>query len=89
MAALWRRFNSERLIAYKGPKVRHALVYPDFTKEYFELLARLVVVGAMTQRLSVVPPVDCASEWLQRDEQSRGGIEQVRVRLVCIHVIDN
>jgi hypothetical protein len=64
------------LIGYMGPKIRHAEVYPDFTRDYFRLMADLVVLGAMSGRLAVVPPVDCDSEWIARNPATASGVDQ-------------
>lgn len=53
-------------------------MHPSFAKEYFQLLADLLVLGGMTERRSVVPPVDCASPWITKNKRAREGIEQVR-----------
>jgi hypothetical protein len=70
------RLASLPLIAYKGPKVWNKAVYPDFSKEYFQLLADLLVLGAMTGRQPVIAPVDCKSPWITRNSKARHGIEQ-------------
>ena len=71
------RLNSQRVVAYKGPKIYNADVYPGFARDYFQLLADLLVLGALTHRQAVVPPVDCASPWITRNPRARGGVEQV------------
>lgn len=61
-----------------GPKIRHQEVYPGFAKDYFKLMADLVVSGAIapTPRQAIIPPVDCESEWLRRDAESPLGVSQ-------------
>jgi hypothetical protein len=72
------RLNGVPLIAYKGPKIWHKDVYPSFAKEYFQLLADLLVLGAITRRQSVVAPVDCSSPWISAHDKAYQGIDQVR-----------
>lgn len=65
------------MLGYLGPKIRHDKVYPDFAKEYFQLLVDLIAVGAIAgERQAIVPPVDCDSEWLDRQSASVHGISQ-------------
>ncbi|NJR42048.1 MAG: hypothetical protein HC767_04720 [Akkermansiaceae bacterium] len=65
------------LLGYYGPKIRHSEVYPGFAKEYFQLMADLVVIGAIAgDRQGIVPPVDCDSEWLERKPESEYGVSQ-------------
>lgn len=67
------------LIAYKGPKVWNKAVYPDFAKEYFQLLADLLVLGAIAGRQAVIAPVNCQSPWISSNPKARHGIEQARL----------
>jgi hypothetical protein len=70
------RLATVPLIAYKGPKVWNEAVYPDFAKEYFQLLADLLVLGAVVGRRAVIAPVDCQSPWISSNSKARHGIEQ-------------
>lgn len=71
------RFLGVPLLGYYGPKIRHNQVYPDFAKEYFQLMADLVVIGAIAgERQGIIPPVDCDAEWLERQSASVHGVSQ-------------
>ena len=51
----------------------------EFANEYFRFLWKLVVLGLLTKRLAVLPPMDCASPWISRYPKHRDGIEQVQI----------
>lgn len=67
-----------KLLGYAGPLVNTTAEYPDFATQYFQLLASLLVLGAMMQRQVIVPPIDCDSAWITKGSVGRLGIKQVQ-----------
>jgi len=72
--------KERRWITLKGPSFEFSEL-KDFHKHYFNAVSRLIILGILTDRQVVPPPVPCSSKWVtSRDDKAWGGIEQVPYR---------
>jgi hypothetical protein len=69
--------DSRKFIAFSGSPHCTANV-TEFARSYFFAAWKLLLLGALSGRLAVFPPVNCSSPWISHNKYSRSGIDQVR-----------